>query len=398
MKILIITYWKETNPGTFLQAYGVQFGLRKIFPTADIKYLNYTNAVKETDLSNKAHNDAELLYDNLTFIQKVKHVCALIKRRNLFLQCQKKYMSFDKQKFNMYQSEEENINFTLYENQFDLIVIGSDTIIESCNINGLWGVMWPNLQVRTNKMFFAASADSAINLQNKPELYAELRNRTNNFVQIGLRDYVTINFFINQLNISSDRILKQPDPTFYLPLSIFSISEKKIKRIPRGKQKIIFYHFDRCFKYRKALANILRKQGFYLITSEYDPNCDYSLRSLTPFEWAALFQYCDFVLTERFHDTVFAMRYKIPVITIDWRLRVMNNKMESKRLSILKDFDCAENHCVINSESDLRNVMDKLFEIGGNNYNEKITRKVEEMTNEANICLDKLKDKLIHNS
>ena len=38
MRILIITYWKETNPGTFLQAYGVQYALGQQFKKEEIKY------------------------------------------------------------------------------------------------------------------------------------------------------------------------------------------------------------------------------------------------------------------------------------------------------------------------------------------------------------------------
>ena len=41
MKILIITYTREVNPGTFLQAYGVQYGLKQIFPKASIEYINH---------------------------------------------------------------------------------------------------------------------------------------------------------------------------------------------------------------------------------------------------------------------------------------------------------------------------------------------------------------------
>ena len=343
MRILIITYWKETNPGTFLQAYGVQYALRQRFKNAEIKYLNYVGAIKETDSTKNEVKGAESTTDDLSIWQKIVHVLASKKRTKLFQQSQKKNMQWDERRFSMYlRSEEENV-FTEYANSFNLIVIGSDTIIESCAINGKWGIMWPSTDIKTAKVYFAASADSAVNLLKHKELYREQRKRVSDFKQIGLRDYVTMNFFKDCLNIDIRQINKQPDPTFFLPISIFSISERKTKYIPKGTGRVIFYHFDRCFKYRKPLAKLLHEKGYFLVTSEYDPNCDLSLKSLTPFEWAGLFAHCDYVLTERFHDTVFAMRYKIPVLTVDWRLRIMNDKMESKRLSILKDFDCTEN-------------------------------------------------------
>lgn len=397
MRILIITYWKETNPGTFLQALGVQYSLRKVFPKAEIRYLNYLNAIKESEFLQNVSGDAELSVDKLTLIQKVKHIIALFKRRYLFRKCQKKYMISDNEQFNLYQADNENKKFIKYENLYDLIIIGSDTIIESCQIDGKWGVMWPSLQVKAKKVYFAASADSANNLYSKTNLYNELKDRVNGFLQIGLRDYVTIDFFKNQLHCSENRLIKQPDPTFYLPLTLFSISKRKIKKIPIETHKVVFYHFDRFFKYRELLANLLHEKGCYLITSEYDPNCDCSLCSLTPFEWAALFKYCDYVLTERFHDTVFAMRYQKPVVTVDWKLRVMNERMESKRLSVLKDFDCTENHCIIRSEDDLPHVVEKLLSINKIDYQEKVRIKVNEMIKKADFCINNIKEIMENN-
>ena len=41
MKILVITFSRGLNPGTFMQAYGVRTGLFKIFPDAEINYLSF---------------------------------------------------------------------------------------------------------------------------------------------------------------------------------------------------------------------------------------------------------------------------------------------------------------------------------------------------------------------
>ena len=41
MKILVITFSRGLNPGTFMQAYGVRTGLLKIFPNAEINYLSF---------------------------------------------------------------------------------------------------------------------------------------------------------------------------------------------------------------------------------------------------------------------------------------------------------------------------------------------------------------------
>ena len=41
MKILIITYSREVNPGTFLQAYGVQHVFRQLYPDAQIDLIKH---------------------------------------------------------------------------------------------------------------------------------------------------------------------------------------------------------------------------------------------------------------------------------------------------------------------------------------------------------------------
>ena len=41
MKILIITFTGGVNPGTFMQALGVQTALKKMYPQAIIEYLRF---------------------------------------------------------------------------------------------------------------------------------------------------------------------------------------------------------------------------------------------------------------------------------------------------------------------------------------------------------------------
>ena len=119
MRILIITYWKETNPGTFLQAYGVQYALRQRFKNAEIKYLNYVGAIKETDSTKNEVKGAESTTDDLSIWQKFVHVLASKKRTKLFQQSQKKNMQWDERRFSMYLRSEEESVFTEYANSFN---------------------------------------------------------------------------------------------------------------------------------------------------------------------------------------------------------------------------------------------------------------------------------------
>lgn len=43
MRILIITFTGGVNPGTFMQALGVKTAMTRIFPDAEVDYLNFTD-------------------------------------------------------------------------------------------------------------------------------------------------------------------------------------------------------------------------------------------------------------------------------------------------------------------------------------------------------------------
>lgn len=380
MKILIITYYKETNPGTFLQAYAVQYSLHIRFPHAQITYLNYTKNIKECGSVSPSN------IPSMSFMHKVKHIIALKYRNKLFQQAQKKNFNQGKIKFDLYPTAEQESLFIDYANQFDYVVIGSDTILESLEINNNIGVMWPSTAIKAKKIYFAASADSAKNIYQKTHLFENIKTRIVDFAQIGLRDNVTLSLFEKNIGVPKHLLIKQADPTIFLPLNIFQISSSKTAKLPKHG-KVIFYHFDRRFKYREILANLLKAKGYYLITTEYDPNCNHSFRALTPFEWGAIFRHCNYVLTERFHDTIFSMRHGVPVITVDWNMDVLNINGESKRLSILKDFDCQENYISISTEDDLDLILKKISSQDTTKFKKKTDMILKDMEQQAYTTL-----------
>lgn len=101
--------------------------------------------------------------------------------------------------------------------QYDLVVIGSDTILEEAyGKDGRIGLNWMPLDVR--KLYFAASASPA-NFVPKNEL-KEVASKA---VFIGLRDNLTIDFFANKLGIEKERIFKQTDPSYFLDIKQFKL-------------------------------------------------------------------------------------------------------------------------------------------------------------------------------
>lgn len=343
MKILIITFTGGVNPGTFMQALGVQTALRKMYPQANIEYLKFPD-FKRGKLM--VHGKKDSLWH--TFLQKGYAVYRLIKYKNL----RKKHFNYT-QEIDLFNYSEESVGWI---KQYDLVVIGSDTILEQAyNESGKIGLNWMPLDVP--KVYFAASASPANFVPNK-----DLKLVAENSKFIGLRDNLTIRFFEEQLGISTDRLVKQPDPSYFLDIEQFQLNERLKSRIKSG-EKYVLYNFNSNFPHRKELADKLRDLGYKVVSTAYNPYSDVCFDTVDAYEWAGVFPLMDLVVTERFHDSVFALRNCKPVIAIDWEKSRFASEGDSKTYRILEDYDLNAFHFNLAESSDLSPICDAIESI-----------------------------------
>lgn len=342
MKILIITFTSGNNPGTFMQGLGVQTAMKRLYPTAQIDFLKFLDFKVNLGVRDKK---AKLWQ---TFRQKAASAYRLIKYNKL----RKENMTFTPtiDLFN-YTKEDESIIC-----QYDLVVIGSDTILEEAyGKDGRIGLNWMPLDVK--KIYFAASASPA-----NFEPTDELKKVANEALFIGLRDELTIKYFIDKLGIDKDRIIKQPDPSYFLDISNFKLSRRYAKRFTPGK-KYALYNFNSNFPHRRVLADLIREKGYVVVSTAYNPYADICIDTIDAFEWAGVFPLVDIVVTERFHDSVFALRNEKPVIAIDWDPSRFAKGGDSKTLRILEEYGLKDNHfnlCHSNQLTDISSALDKV--------------------------------------
>lgn len=71
-----------------------------------------------------------------------------------------------------------------------------------------------------------------------------------------------------------------------------------------------------------------------------------NLMTLSPFEWGALFKYVDLTITERFHDSVFTLRYGKTVVAVDWSSNRFSTDGFSKTQNLLEQYGLEENHFI----------------------------------------------------
>lgn len=385
MKILIITYSREVNPGTFLQAYGVQYVFRQMYPDARIDLIRHRRMYSVTQEGRRSSTSG----GKLAFIKaKVRAVPRRLKYelgyRTKFNLTEKEFDFFD------YDDNE----FKAFAESYDLIVVGSDTILINLERNGHYGLMWLK-GIDTNKVLFAASAAPA-NFTLTAQQRDDLKRSFESFKLLGVRDRVTRKLIAEQIGLG-DRVYRQYDPTYLIPESEFDLSlhiRKKIERIRKG-QKIALVNFGivGC-PFKKEMTEFLKCQGYYTISTLYNEDADYNLMTLSPFEWAALFRYVDLTVTERFHDSVFTLRNDKPVIAIDWSKHRFSADGFSKTQDLLLSYGLNDNHFIAQSLDEASCAMEYIKALDGDAQKELIKQHNLEIINDYKMIMQNIKNSL----
>lgn len=350
MKILIITYSREVNPGTFLQAYGVQYVFRQLYPNAQIDLIKhkrmYSIAAEKKNAT--ATNESKLSF----FKAKAR---AIPRRLKYELAYRTKFHLTD-QKFNFF--EYDDAEFKTFAEGYDLIIVGSDTILINLEKNGHYGLMWLR-GIETQKILFAASAAPAnfvLNEQQKKDLYKSFST----FKLFGVRDRVTEHLLRDEIGMG-DKVYTQYDPTYLIPESEFSLSyfiKKKLEGVRKYKKiALVNFSVTGC-PFKKEMTEFLQQQGYYTVSTLYNEWADCNLMSLSPFGWAAMFRYVDLTVTERFHDSVFTLRNGKPVVAIDWNSGRFSKDGFSKTQNLLSLYGLDCNHFIATSLEEAKTIME----------------------------------------
>lgn len=382
MKILVITFSRGLNPGTFMQAYGVRTGLLKIFPEAQISYLSFPDF--KWDKGKRGKKD----FIGHVLLQKAFAAYRLLKYRRLENQLFSYTPTTDLFDYDANEAK------AILQN-YDLVVVGSDTILEKVTGNsGQLGLNWGSGELcNAPHIFFAASASPA-NFANDELLLERLKPIAERFIYIGLRDGLSVDLFTNKMKVDVP-VYKQPDPSYYLDINEFRLPEYYVRKL-KGK-KIAFYNFSPNFPYRKELADLIREKGYTVISSVYNPYADIKIDTIGPKEWAGIFRYCDIVITERFHDSLFALRNCKPVIAVDWEKDRFSSTGDSKTLRILKDYGLEKNHVTLTNARQLHDIVDNIS-ISIKDFDAvDVQHRNEEYVALAFKLLDKIKDNYFSN-
>ena len=374
MRILIITFSKGVNPGTFMQALGVKTAMNRLYPDAMVEYLNFPDFKKSFGIKKETDNVKDVALRKLFGAYRLMKYKRLEKRN---FTISKPIDLFD------YEDTEAEKLFAKY----DLIVIGSDTILEKAyGEKGKVGLNWMPFDVK--KIYFAASASPA-----NFEPTDDIKKVASDALYIGLRDNLTIDFFRDKLGIDAKRLNKQPDPSYYLDVSKLELPNR-LKRKLDTNNKYALYNFNSNFPYKKELADRLRGLGYVVVSTAYNPCADICFDTVDAFEWAATFPYMDIIVTERFHDSVFGLRNGKPVIAIDWEKSRFASEGDSKTYRILEDYNLTELHFNLVMSADLTPICNAVENINRLFDPNKISERNMEIQQKADKMLDVIKEQI----
>ena len=385
MKILIITYSREVNPGTFLQAYGVQYAFKQLYPDAKIDLIKHRRMYSIAQGSKQLSAGGKLAF--------IKAKIRAIPRRLKYEISYRTKFNLTEKEFDFFNYEDDE--FKAFAENYDLIVVGSDTILIKLERNGHYGLMWLT-NVNTAKMLFAASAAPA-NFELTEKQVCDLNKSFSSFKLLGVRDEVTRKLLSDQIGLGN-KVYCQYDPTYLIPEMTFSLPyfmKKKLERV-RTKQKIALVNFAivGC-PFKNELTKYLPHQGYFIISTLYNEHADCNLMTFSPFEWAAMFRYIDLAVTERFHDTIFSLRNCKPVIAIDWNEKRFSKDGLSKTQNILAQYGLECNHFIMNDQSSIHEIFDYIKKTSVEKQVGQIRVHNFEISNEYRNLMKRIKNTLV---
>jgi len=375
--IRILTYHNVPNNGAVLQNYSLQQGLRKVFPQYDIATLDYI--------------PREIRLAELLKLIKIYRKSPFFNLRRSFVFWKFIYLqrnlSLDK-RLPLIKSY-DNLVRSLSKRSYKALIVGSDNIWKITDKK--WNPPFPNIywlpkEISCRKYTFAASAYSSDpHIIDKKKDY--IKEVLENFRLISARDTFTYNLAKDMQKKTP--VFKTPDPTFMMDIPSTNVKEKLQRKginLDKPSVAILLYKDD---QFSRNICTFFRKKGFQIIAlSMYNANADYNLgHILDPLEWADVFKYFKFVLTDRFHGTIFSLKNHTPFISIEPK-ELNNYKDESKIYSLLRDFNMEENHLDIYSEDFTEDIFESRYDTVLKNFN--ISKVDENLSKMKDVCFDYL--------
>jgi exopolysaccharide biosynthesis predicted pyruvyltransferase EpsI len=188
------------------------------------------------------------------------------------------------------------------------------------------------------KVSFAASANRS-NFERINTVQKQILGRLiESFDVVSVRDRFTKD--IIEKHASAKNIWQIPDPTFYLSIPETKVQEILSKSgITPERPFILVLQSDN--EINRLIREYCDQKGVFMIATE-DINRYANLNmtyNLSVFEWADIFRFASFCVTDRYHGTIFSLKAGTPFLSMD-----SSGTGRSKIYSLLADIGMTANY------------------------------------------------------
>jgi polysaccharide pyruvyl transferase WcaK-like protein len=258
-------------------------------------------------------------------------------------------------------------------------------------------IYWLSHQIAAPKIAYAVSAHRSKRIEiarNRDAIVRQLES----FALIGARDHFTWNMMHDLGITNKTRVHKVADPTFLYQIrksGAAQILNKLGVDLERPILGLLLYGHD-------ALSRNIRRhfkaRGFQIVAlSMYNPYADVNLgHRMDPDQWAEVFQYLKFCLTDRFHGAIFCLKTNTPFLSIE--PYPLETQLHSKQYSLLSDFDLLDNYIDPHaSELDTQRIIRKcetIQQAWHEEHKEKVLQKNEEMRESHHRIISQIRELL----
>ena len=231
----------------------------------------------------------------------------------------------------------------LIKKQYDVIIAGKVIwdLTHFRLIQKFPNLFWLSEKIPAVKIAYAVSGHRT-NMDMLKKIREDVKRILCTYALIGVRDDLTMQMMVEAGVDKHVTVLKVPDPAFMYeakPLDMNFLLKKY--NITTDRPIIGLLLFGKP-ELSAAVCRHYRAKGYQIVNfNMFNPFVDINLGHLIdPFEWAALFKSLTFCITDRFHCSVFCIKYNIPFVAIEpYEPRTLLN---SKVYDLLKEFGLTE--------------------------------------------------------
>lgn len=335
MRIGLLTYFWEDNPGQFFQAFATVLALRKVFPEAQVEIPDVRHwaqpwrviSLRDTltrPWRNIAQHRRGVLYNEA-------------RRRDLPI-CGPTVVTHD---------PAEAVD-EIGKRNYDLLVVGSDTtlfLLGSERVRENLPPLYWLAGLRDVPRVMMAACSHNVRYETLTAIQREVMSRAlKAFSFCAVRDPLTLKLLETLGPAEGVPLRVVPDPTFAYEIDSSSARALWARKKFRKARPVCGFHIPWTTPFAARLVERLRRQFDLVQLGGNFPGCR-CLQGLGPFEWSGIFSLFDLYVTTGFHASVFCLKQGVPVFTVEGNpARFDPHSGKSKAYFLHEEFGTLDRH------------------------------------------------------